>query len=58
MSIAIYDLSGNRILSDYEQLAAGDRTVSFNTSNFQAGVYILRVSAPDETITQKIVIVK
>jgi photosystem II stability/assembly factor-like uncharacterized protein len=59
VTIAIFDLQGQEmaIVLD-KKLSAGEYTVHFDTSGLPAGIYFVRVTAGEETATEKMVVMR
>ncbi len=59
ISLDIYDLSGHKVLTLVNGFQeAGYYTVTFNGSTLSSGMYLYRLSAADEMITKKMLLMK
>ena len=54
-SVEIHDISG-RLIYLNEKLLITDHRLDINTSNFQSGVYFIRLSAGGSSVTKKLII--
>jgi hypothetical protein len=54
--ITMTNMLGQVVMTENKTLAAGANTVQLNTSNLQAGVYFVNVTAAGSTATSKIVV--
>lgn len=59
ISLDIYDLSGHKVrtlVNDFQE--AGYYTVTFNANTLSSGMYLYRLSAANESITKKMLLMK
>ena len=54
--LTIFNLMGQQVYSENIAIAEGDNVVRINTSNFQAGVYMVNIKSNQGTTTQKLIV--
>jgi hypothetical protein len=54
--ISMYSLVGNEVFSDTYFRDAGIYSKHFDSAQYEPGIYLMRISCEDETITQKVII--
>ncbi len=57
-TITVYDLTGRVVYSASQNLSAGNNLSSINVANFNAGAYLLNISANGETMNKTFTVVK
>ncbi len=58
LTLKLFDVSGKLLLQQNENTTGAQNTFSFNSSNFEAGIYFLSIETPLERHFRKIIIVK
>ena len=58
ITVEIYDMLGQRVMSDSHQLRAGMNEINYNLGFFASGTYTALVRSTGEVYTQKLVITK
>jgi hypothetical protein len=57
--LVVFDTNGRRIATLVsERQTAGNHTIAFNASNLASGVYLYRLSTPEQAFTGKMILVK
>lgn len=55
-SMTIFNLMGQMVYNENVALNEGENTITVNTSNFQAGVYMINITTNKGTSTQKLIV--
>jgi hypothetical protein len=58
ISVAFYDMLGQRVLSATEQLVPGNNRIGFDLHSFAAGTYSAVVTSENQLYTKKIVVTR
>ena len=59
VELTIFDLNGNKILTLVDKKQSnGEHTIQFNASTLPAGIYLVRLQAGGEVVTEKLVVMK
>jgi hypothetical protein len=55
VQILVYDIIGKVVFMQNSKLNAGANTMTLNVSNFESGVYFVRIQSEKQVVTQKII---
>jgi len=55
-NIEMYDLLGQKLMSETKNVAAGNSTFKLNTGNFASAIYIVKIFNSNNSVTKKIFI--
>jgi hypothetical protein len=59
VNLSVYDITGRKVAELVNgTMSAGEHTVSWNASGNASGVYLVKLEAGEERVTQKMVVVK